>query len=100
MSAYAFARNAEAWRLFWRERHIDADALTAGNHHGWLLRYCQERMPGAAPTRADLAARRRRPGAADPPLVTADDLRAGWRQLFEACAGHVMRAGGAGRGGG
>jgi hypothetical protein len=99
VSAYVFARNAEAWRSFWQELHIDADALSAANHHGWLLRYCEERMPGVAPTREELAARLRRHGADDPQPVTADDLRASWRQLFEACAGQVMRAGGTGRDG-
>jgi hypothetical protein len=42
-------------------------------------------MPEVAPTREDLAARLRRPGADDPQPVTADDLRAGWCELFEAC---------------
>src|SRR5262245_40943983 len=66
VSAYLFACNAEAWRSFWQGLHIDADALTGGNHGGWLLRDCEGRMPGVAPTREELAARLRRHGAADP----------------------------------
>jgi hypothetical protein len=99
VSAYVFARNAEAWRSFWQELHIDADALTDANHHGWLLRYCEERMPGVAPTREELAARLRPHGADDPQPVTTDDLLASWRRLFDSCAGQGMRAADTGRDG-
>lgn len=92
LSAYIFARNAEAWRMFWQEMHIDADALTDANHHGWLLRFCEQRMPTVAPTREDLIERMRRPGADDLQPITTDDLVASWRRLFESCAGQSMRA--------
>jgi hypothetical protein len=61
LSAYLFVRTAESWRLFWQERHIDADALIDANCQRWLLRFCKERRPGVAPCREELAARCRRP---------------------------------------
>jgi hypothetical protein len=98
VNAYAFACNAEAWRRFCDGMHIDPAALTAANHHGWLLRYCEERMPGAAPTREEVADRLREFGVADPEPVTAEGLLAGWRDCFDACAG--SGAGGRGSEGG
>src|SRR6516164_4020505 len=72
--AYFFAANAEAWRRFCSELDIAAEALTAANHLGWFLRYCEENIPANAPTAEAMKAQFRALGRDDPRLVTADKL--------------------------
>jgi hypothetical protein len=91
VTSYVFSCNAEAWRRFCRGIHIDPDALTAANHHGWLLRFCEERMPGEAPTRDEVADHLREHGVADPEPITVEGLLADWRHCFHVCAGAGMR---------
>ncbi len=96
--AYMFTINAEAWRRFCSELHIDAAALTAGNCHQWMwiLRHAEEHMPALAPTREEMLARMRSHGVDDPKLVTADSLLADWKRVFNLMAGRDVNVGGTG----
>jgi hypothetical protein len=95
-SAYFFAANADAWRRFCAELDIAPDALTAANHRGWFLRYCEENLPANAPTAKALLARFRESGRDVPQLVTADDLLADWRNLLRGMTRHAPRGTGKG----
>jgi hypothetical protein len=81
--AYFFVANAEAWRRFCSELSIPPDTLTAGNHRGWFLSYCEQHVPAHAPTAAAVQARFRENGRDVPPLVTADHLLANWRNCLQ-----------------
>jgi hypothetical protein len=89
VSAYFFTANAEAWRRFCRELDIAADALTAANHQGWFLPFCEERMPAHAPTAEAVQARLRKAGRDVSQLVTADRLLARWRSRLRAMTRHA-----------
>jgi hypothetical protein len=93
VSAYVYCCNADAWRRFCGELGIDAEAQTAGNYRGKMLRLCEPWLRESAPTRDELAARLRARGDADPEPVTADGLLASWRSLFDACTGHSFLSG-------
>ena len=43
-----FRANAEIWRQFCSEQGLSAESLTAVNHGGLFLRYCEEHMPDRA----------------------------------------------------
>ena len=94
--AYFFTANANAWRRFCGQLAIVPDALTAANHHGRMLRYCEETLPAGAPTRVAMEARFRETGRDVSQLVTADDLLASWQVLLQAMTRHAPRDGGKG----
>src|SRR5262249_27155934 len=96
-AAYFFAVNAEAWRRFCTELGITADTLTAANHHGWFLHYCEQNMPANAPTTEALHARFRGTGREAPHLVTPDDLLASWQSLLTAMTRYAPPEAGKGR---
>ena len=52
--AYFFAANLDAWRRLCSGLGIAPDVLTAGNHRGWFLHYCEGHLPANAPTAAAL----------------------------------------------
>src|SRR5262245_2318474 len=74
-AAYFFAANAEAWKQFCADLNVAPDVLTAANHRGWLLRYCEERMPANAPAAEALLARLPKDHTAQQ-LVTTESLLA------------------------
>jgi hypothetical protein len=90
--AYFFAANADAWRRFCGELDIAPGALTAANHLGWFLPYCEEHMPASAPTAETLQTRFRASGQDASHLVTADSLLASWQDLLGSMTGHAPRA--------
>jgi hypothetical protein len=94
--AYFLAANAEAWRRFCSELDIAPEALTAGNHRGWFLRYCEENMPANAPTAEVMQARFRERGYDVLQLVTADKLLASWENVLQEMTGHAPRDAGKG----
>lgn len=87
--AYRFVVNADAWRRFCGELGIAADALTAANHRGWFLGYCEQHMPANAPTADALRARLAECGRDVTELVTADQLLASWRNLLRSMTRHA-----------
>jgi hypothetical protein len=94
--AYFFAANAEAWRRFCSDLGIASESLTAANHTGWFLRYCEETMPANAPTMEALQARFRERGYDVSQLVTAEKLLASWRRLLQAMTSHAPKEAGKG----
>jgi hypothetical protein len=93
-SAYRFTVNLDAWRRFCSELDIAPDILTAANQpRGWILPYCEERMPANAPTAAALQDRFRGAGQDVPPPVTADSLLASWRDLLRSMTRCTPRVG-------
>jgi hypothetical protein len=92
--AYFFAANAEAWRRFCADLGIVSESLTAANHTGWFLRYCEENLPANAPMAEALQARFRESGREVPQLVTAEKLLASWRSLLQAMTSHAPRQAG------
>jgi len=81
--AYFFTCNAEGWRRFCEELGIDAAKLTAGNYPtGWILQFCEERMPEAAPSAETIKALMRREGRECDSIRTADSELESWRDLF------------------
>jgi hypothetical protein len=89
--AYLFTANAEAWRRFCCELDIAPDVLTAANHRGWFLSYCEKNMPANASTAEAMQARWRAIGRDVPQLVTADDLLESWRNVLAAMIRHALR---------
>jgi hypothetical protein len=89
--AYFFAANAEAWRRLGEELGIASDALTAGNHRGQFLAFCEAHMPANALTAEALQARFRESGRDVPKLVTSEDLLTSWRSLLQEMSWHGPR---------
>jgi hypothetical protein len=87
--AYFFAANAAAWRRFCTGLGIAPAALTAVNHRGRFLEYCEEHLPAHAPTADALQAQFPESDRGDESdrgeleLVTADGLLARWRNLWQ-----------------
>jgi hypothetical protein len=82
--AFFFASNAQAWRQYCSELSIASEALVGLNHHGWLLRYCEEKMPANAPSAQDLQARWLQIKGETLTLVTVNQLVEKWhRQLLD-----------------
>jgi hypothetical protein len=77
-SGHFFNSNAEAWRLFCAELHIDPGHLAAGNYHGWLLGFCSERMPTP-----NVDALKRRLQEKGKELICAESLLASWQELWK-----------------
>src|SRR5262249_17266254 len=89
VAAYRFTIGLQAWKRFCGELQIDPDQLRKANHPtDWLLDFCEERMPGEAPTQEALAARLRQMGVEDPQPITAETLLTTWRRIlgeFRGC---------------
>ncbi len=82
-SAYFFTANLDAWRRFCSELDVSPEVLTTGNHpRGWILGFCEERMPANAPTVEALQERLRAAGQELLRPVTAESLLASWRNLL------------------
>jgi hypothetical protein len=94
--AYSFAANAEAWRRFCAGLGVAPAALTAANHRGWFLRYCEEHLPAHAPTAEAARAQIPESSRDGRELVTADDLLARWRRLWQEMTGPAPRGSGEG----
>ena len=89
--AYFFAANLDAWRRFCSGLGIAPEALTAANHRGRFLHFCEARMPANAPTLEGLQVRLGESGPDAAQLVTADSLLAGWRGLLQEMTHHAPR---------
>jgi hypothetical protein len=78
-----FRANAQIWRRFCSERGLSPETLTAANHRGMFLRYCEEHMPAQA-TAAET--RQAWPPAAGyrPPQITAEDMLERWQRILHA----------------
>jgi hypothetical protein len=88
-AAYFFTANAAAWRRFCADLDIAPNVLTTANHHGWLLPFCEERMPSNAPSAEALRARLQKAGFDAARLVMTKSLLAGWRDALRAMTRHA-----------
>ena len=87
--AYFFTANAEAWRRFCVELDLVPTALVDLNHQGWMLRYCEERMPAQAPDPETLLSEMRHASHDLPELVTADGLLSSWKVTLRSMSRHA-----------